>query len=59
LHSLLEITTDAALVAYHDEEWGVPIYDERLLFELIVLAGAQAELSWSSILALRDDFRSV
>ncbi|CAM6010147.1 unnamed protein product, partial [Sphagnum balticum] len=49
--------SDAALIAYHDEEWGVPIYDERLLFELIVLAGAQAELSWSSILALRDDFR--
>ncbi|KAH9557914.1 hypothetical protein CY35_07G109900 [Sphagnum magellanicum] len=48
---------NAALIAYHDEEWGVPIYDERLLFELIVLAGAQAELSWSSILALRDDFR--
>ncbi|CAM6032495.1 unnamed protein product [Sphagnum compactum] len=49
--------SDAALIAYHDEEWGVPVYDERLLFELIVLAGAQAELSWSSILALRDDFR--
>jgi DNA-3-methyladenine glycosylase I len=45
------------MVAYHDEEWGIPIYDDKLLFELMVLESAQADMSWSSILALRNDFR--
>jgi DNA-3-methyladenine glycosylase I len=49
--------SDAAMVAYHDEEWGIPIYDDKLLFELMVLESAQADMSWSSILALRNDFR--
>ncbi|CAM6079206.1 unnamed protein product [Sphagnum tenellum] len=49
--------SDWAMVAYHDEEWGMPTYDDKLLFELMLLEGAQADLTWSSILALRDDFR--
>ncbi|CAM6037306.1 unnamed protein product [Sphagnum compactum] len=49
--------SDWAMVAYHDEEWGMPTYDDKLLFELMLLEGAQADLNWSSILALRDDFR--
>jgi DNA-3-methyladenine glycosylase I len=48
---------DAAYRAYHDEEWGVPIRDERHLFELLVLEGAQAGLSWSTILRKRDGYR--
>lgn len=43
--------------AYHDDEWGVPIRDERHLFELLVLEGAQAGLSWSTILRKRDGYR--
>jgi DNA-3-methyladenine glycosylase I len=44
-------------VAYHDEEWGVPVYDERTLFEFLILEGAQAGLSWSTILNKRDGYR--
>jgi DNA-3-methyladenine glycosylase I len=44
-------------VAYHDEEWGVPVHDERMLFELLILEGAQAGLSWSTILNKRDNYR--
>jgi DNA-3-methyladenine glycosylase I len=44
-------------VAYHDEEWGVPSRDDRHLFELLVLEGAQAGLSWSTILSKRDGYR--
>jgi DNA-3-methyladenine glycosylase I len=44
-------------VAYHDEEWGVPLHDDRALFELLILEGAQAGLSWSTILAKRDNYR--
>jgi len=43
--------------AYHDTEWGVPVLDERHLFELLVLEGAQAGLSWSTILHRRDGYR--
>lgn len=42
---------------YHDEEWGVPVYDDRRLFEFLVLEGAQAGLSWSTILNKRDGYR--
>ncbi len=42
---------------YHDKEWGVPIYDDRLLFEFLILEGAQAGLSWSTILAKRETYR--
>jgi DNA-3-methyladenine glycosylase I len=43
--------------AYHDTEWGVPIHEERALFELLTLEGAQAGLSWATILARRDGYR--
>ena len=45
------------MVAYHDEEWGVPLRDDRGLFELLILEGAQAGLSWATILARRDGYR--
>jgi len=44
-------------IQYHDTEWGVPIHDDRLLFEFLVLEGAQAGLSWSTILNKRDNYR--
>lgn len=44
-------------LAYHDTEWGVPIHDDRALFELLILEGAQAGLSWSTILAKRENYR--
>lgn len=47
----------ADYLAYHDTEWGVPLHDERRLFELLVLEGAQAGLSWSTILAKRENYR--
>ena len=49
--------TDALYVAYHDEEWGVPVHDDRLLFEFLILEGAQAGLSWITILRKRDAYR--
>jgi len=49
--------TDPRMIAYHDEEWGVPVHDERLLFEFLTLEGAQAGLSWSTILNKRDAYR--
>ena len=45
-------------VRYHDEEWGVPIHDDRLLFEFLILEGAQAGLSWNTILQKRDNYRA-
>lgn len=45
------------MVAYHDEEWGVPLHDEGRLFELLCLEGAQAGLAWSTILYRRDGYR--
>jgi len=44
---------------YHDEEWGVPVHDDRELFELLVLEGAQAGLSWSTVLKKRERYREV
>ena len=46
-----------ATLRYHDEEWGVPVHDDRLLFEFLILEGAQAGLSWSTILNKRDNYR--
>lgn len=43
--------------AYHDEEWGVPVHDDRLLFEFLILEGAQAGLSWATILNKREGYR--
>jgi DNA-3-methyladenine glycosylase I len=48
---------DATMQAYHDTEWGVPHHDDRALFELITLEGAQAGLSWRTVLARRDAYR--
>ena len=50
--------TDPLYVAYHDTEWGVPVHDDRLLFEFIVLEGAQAGLSWLTILKRRESYRA-
>src|SRR5438552_15503371 len=44
-------------VAYHDDEWGVPVHDDRVLFEFLTLEGAQAGLSWETILKKRDGYR--
>jgi DNA-3-methyladenine glycosylase I len=44
-------------LAYHDEEWGVPVHDDRLLFEFLILEGAQAGLSWDTILRKRGNYR--
>ncbi len=46
-----------AYIAYHDREWGTPVHEERMLFELLILEGAQAGLSWSTILNKRDNYR--
>ena len=51
------VNDDPLYVAYHDEEWGVPIWDDRGLFEMLVLEGAQAGLSWYTILKKRDAYR--
>jgi DNA-3-methyladenine glycosylase I len=48
---------DPLYLAYHDDEWGVPTHDDRRLFEMLVLEGAQAGLSWSTILHKRDGYR--
>ena len=45
------------MVRYHDEEWGVPVHDDRTLFEFLILEGAQAGLSWSTILNKRENYR--
>ena len=44
-------------IAYHDEEWGVPAHDDRHLFEMLLLEGAQAGLSWLTILKKRENYR--
>jgi len=44
-------------IAYHDKEWGVPLHDDRALFEMLILEGAQAGLSWSTILNKRENYR--
>ncbi|HEX2466130.1 MAG TPA: DNA-3-methyladenine glycosylase I [Thermoanaerobaculia bacterium] len=51
--------TDPLMVAYHDEEWGVPVHDDRRFFEFLILEGAQAGLSWSTVLRKREHYRKV
>ena len=46
-------------IQYHDEEWGMPLHDDRMLFEFLILEGAQAGLSWDTILKKRDHYRTV
>lgn len=48
---------DPQMIAYHDLEWGVPVHDDHLLFEFLILEGAQAGLSWSTILRKREQYR--
>ena len=48
---------DPLMLAYHDEEWGTPLHDDRLLFEFLILEGAQAGLSWRTILNKRENYR--
>jgi DNA-3-methyladenine glycosylase I len=57
IHRCAWATLDPLYVAYHDTEWGVPEYDDRALFEKLILDGFQAGLSWITILRKRDNFR--
>ena len=50
--------SEPLLLAYHDKEWGVPLHDDRALYELLVLEGMQAGLSWMTVLRKRENFRS-
>jgi DNA-3-methyladenine glycosylase I len=58
IHRCVWATNDLA-IRYHDAEWGVPLHDDRALFEFLVLEGAQAGLSWDTILRKRDRYRAV
>jgi len=49
--------TDDLYVSYHDDEWGVPVHDDKVWFEFLVLEGAQAGLSWSTVLKKRENYR--
>jgi DNA-3-methyladenine glycosylase I len=49
--------TQPNMIRYHDEEWGVPVHDDRLLFEFLILEGAQAGLSWQTVLNKRENYR--
>ncbi len=53
-----EWATSELAIRYHDEEWGVPVHDDRTLFEFLILGGAQAGLSWETILKKREAYRS-
>jgi len=52
------VGSDPLYRTYHDREWGVPVHDDRLLFEFLILEGAQAGLSWITILRKRDAYRA-
>src|SRR5258708_21470812 len=47
------------MIRYHDEEWGVPVHDDQVLFEFLILEGAQAGLSWETVLRKRERYREV
>src|SRR5258708_6272049 len=51
------VSSDEIYIHYHDREWGVPVYDDQLLFEFLILEGAQAGLSWITVLKKRDNYR--
>ena len=51
-------TSDPLMIRYHDSEWGVPLHDDRAIFEFLVLEGMQAGLSWSTVLRKRENLRS-
>lgn len=50
-------TSDSLYIAYHDNEWGTPVHDDKILFEFLILEGAQAGLSWITILKKRENYR--
>ena len=52
------VSDDPLYIRYHDEEWGRPVHDDRQLFEMLILEGAQAGLSWITILKKRDNYRT-
>lgn len=52
------VTADPLYIEYHDKEWGVPIYDDQKLFEFLILEGAQAGLSWLTVLKKRENYRT-
>ncbi|ESW21148.1 hypothetical protein PHAVU_005G045900 [Phaseolus vulgaris] len=56
--SFITANSDPIYIAYHDEEWGVPVHDDKMLFELLVLSGAQVGSDWTSTLKKRQDFRA-
>ena len=53
------VGNDPLIIEYHDKEWGVPVHDDRLLFEFLILEGAQAGLSWVTILRKRENYLRV
>ncbi|KAH7661971.1 Methyladenine glycosylase protein [Dioscorea alata] len=55
--SFITVNSDPVYVAYHDEEWGVPVHEDKMLFELLALAGAQVGSDWTTILKKRQSFR--
>ncbi len=58
IHRCGWVSDDALYIAYHDDEWGVPVHDDRQLFEMLILEGAQAGLSWITILKKREGYRA-
>ena len=53
------VTDDPLYIEYHDTQWGVPLHDERELFEMLILEGAQAGLSWITVLKKRENYRKL
>jgi DNA-3-methyladenine glycosylase I len=53
------VTDDPIYIEYHDQEWGVPVYDDQKLFEFLILEGAQAGLSWITVLKRRENYRKL
>jgi DNA-3-methyladenine glycosylase I len=58
IHRCGWVSDDPLYIAYHDNEWGVPVHDDRQLFEMLILEGAQAGLSWITILKKREGYRA-
>src|SRR6478752_10751659 len=57
-HRCSWVKDEPLFVAYHDDEWGKPVHDDRVLFEFLILEGAQAGLSWDTILRKREGYRA-
>jgi DNA-3-methyladenine glycosylase I len=57
-HTRCPWPTQENMIRYHDEEWGAPVHDDRLLFEFLILEGAQAGLSWQTVLNKRENYRA-